>query len=62
LCISGNSYVTSNMYMLEVVGIWNGINYLFKSNSTSSATYKMAEKMKKKMANIGVNLTNSICC
>ncbi|XP_027932002.1 zinc finger BED domain-containing protein RICESLEEPER 2-like [Vigna unguiculata] len=42
LRISGNSYVTSNIYMLEVVGIWNGINHLLKSNATSSATYKMA--------------------
>ena len=45
LRISGTSYVTSNMYMLE---IWNGINHLLKSNSPSSATYKMAEKMEKK--------------
>ena len=44
LRISGNSYVTSNIYMLEVVGIWNGINHLLKSNATSSATYKMTEK------------------
>ena len=49
LRISGTSYVTSNMYMLEVFGIWNGINHLLKSNGTSSATYKMAEKMKKNM-------------
>ena len=46
--ISGTSYVTSNMYMLEVVGIWNGINHFLKSNSASSASYKMAEKMGKK--------------
>jgi len=43
-CISGNSYVTSNIYMLEVVEIWNEINHLLKSNATSSATYKMTEK------------------
>jgi len=62
LRILGNSYVTSNIYMVEVVGIWNGINHLLKSNATSSATYKMAEKMRKKRRNIGVNLTSSIYC
>jgi len=34
--------------MLEVVGIWNGINHLLKSRATSIAIYKMTEKMRKK--------------
>ena len=46
--ISSTSYVTSNMYMLEVVGIWTVIIHLLKSNRASSATYKMTGKMKKK--------------
>jgi len=62
LRISSNSYVTNNMYMLEVVGIWNGINHFLKSTNTSSSTYKMAAKMGKNIGNIWVNLITSICC
>jgi len=47
LRISSNSYVTTIIYMLKVVGIWNGNNHLLKSNATSDATYKMTEKMEK---------------
>ena len=43
LGISGTSYVTSNMYMLEVVGIWHGINDFLNCNIKDSATHKMAK-------------------
>ena len=48
LCISGISYVTSNIYMLEVVGIWHGVMDLLNSNIKDSATHKMAKNMKEK--------------
>jgi len=49
--------------MLEVVEIWNGINHLLKSNGTSSVLHiRWLKTGKKSMANIGVNLTSSICC
>jgi len=36
----GTSYVTSNMYMLEVVGIWHEINDLLNCSIKDSATHR----------------------
>ncbi|RDY07418.1 Zinc finger BED domain-containing protein RICESLEEPER 2, partial [Mucuna pruriens] len=51
LCIFGTSYVTSDMYMLETIGIWHGINLLLKPDNKANELKSRSKSSLKSLLN-----------